>query len=324
MNNPWNDINSPSNDVSARRVDHRHPLDLFWAKDYLGHYLFIFEFPADNTLNKVTLPDLVGIQAIYMPAASQADKNRMVLILNEQTDWEIFLSLCKDLIESTQIVENTSAAVQAVLNRLERWQEFLKKNRSGILPEEKIMGLIGELLFIADHLIPAFGPRQAVHFWQGPEGLPQDFNVNESAIEVKTQSGATSPYVKISSADQLCTQLPEMYLFVVTLGRAAQETKNSINLCQLVSQIREMLKTEGSTHIEKFNDLLYAVGFIESDRYLDFNYLTTGQKMYRVSESFPRICSKSLPPGVLNLSYSISLAACAEFEDQPDWVQIRK
>ena len=148
--------------------------------------------------------------------------------------------------------------------------------------------------------------------------------MNESAIEVKSQSGATSPYVKISSADQLCTQLPEMYLFVVTLGRAALETKNSINLCQLVSQIRERLKSEGSTHIERFNDLLYTVGYIESDRYLDFNYLTTGQKMYRVSEGFPRICSKSLHPGVLNLSYSISLAACAEFEGQPSWMHTEK
>ena len=173
MNNPWNDINSPSSDVNARRVDHRHPLDLFWAKDYLGHYLFIFEFPADNRQHKVTLPDLVGIQAIYMSAASQADKNRMVLILNEQTDWEIFLSLCKDLIESTQIVENTSAAVQAVLNRLDRWQEFLKKNRSGILPEEKIMGLIGELLFIVDHLILPSGPDRQYSFGRAPRDCPK-------------------------------------------------------------------------------------------------------------------------------------------------------
>jgi hypothetical protein len=323
MNNPWEDIDSPSKNISARRVDHRHPLDLFWAKDYLGHYLFIFEFPPDGSLGKIALPDLVGIQVIHMPAMSQDDKNRVILLLNEQSNSEIFLSLCKDLVESTRLINNTSAAVQAILSRLDRWQEFLKRNRSGILSEEQILGLVGELLFITDHLIPAFGPGQSIQFWQGPEGLPQDFNVNESAIEVKSQSGATSPYVKISSADQLCTQLPEMYLFVVTLGKAALETKNSINLPHLVSHIRETLKSEGSTHNERFNDLLYAVGYIESDRYLDFNYLLTGKKVYHVSEGFPRICANSLHPGVTNVSYSISLSACAEFENQPNWMHIK-
>jgi len=44
MNNPWENINPPSKDVSARRVDHTHNLDLFWGRDHLGHYLFIYEF----------------------------------------------------------------------------------------------------------------------------------------------------------------------------------------------------------------------------------------------------------------------------------------
>jgi hypothetical protein len=320
MNNPWNDINPPSKDVNARRVDHRHPLDLFWARDYLGRYLFVFEYLADNSLDKITPPDLVGIQAIVMPAVAQADKNRLILLLNEQDNWEIFLSLCKDLVEATHLISNTSAAIQAILVRLDRWQEFLKKNRSALLPEEKILGLMGELLFIKKHLIPIFGSGQSVKFWQGPEGLPQDFNVNESAIEVKCQSGATSPYIKISSIDQLCPQLPEMYLYVVTLGKAALNTSNAINLPDLVSQIRAALKADGSIQIERFSDLLYTIGYIESERYLDFSYVLTGEKMYQVSEGFPRVCPKDLHPGIINVSYSISLSECVPFEKHPEWM----
>src|SRR5690242_17713129 len=84
MNNPWDDINLPAKDVKARRIDHMHPLDLFWAKDYSGRYLFIFEYLADNSLARITPPDLVGIQATFVPAVGQTDKNRLILLLNEQ------------------------------------------------------------------------------------------------------------------------------------------------------------------------------------------------------------------------------------------------
>jgi hypothetical protein len=321
MNNPWDEIKLPSKDVNARRIDPAHLLDLFWAQDHLGHYLFIYEFSSDENPPKVSLPDLIGIKGVYVSANSGIAKNRLILLLNDKSNWEIFLSLCNDLIQATRNAKNSIIAVQAILNRLEHWQEFLKNNRSGILGEEKILGLIGELLFIKNNLIPIFGAGQSIKFWQGPEGLPQDFNVNESAIEVKCQSGATSPYIKISSADQLCPQLPEMYLFVVTLGIAAPETMNAVNLPMLILQIRDALKSEASEQVERFNDLLHSLGYIDSDRYLDFNYILAGEKMFQVIEGFPRICSHELHRGIANLSYSISLLECAPFEKLPDWMK---
>ena len=68
MNNPWEKITPPSEDVSARRVDHTHPLDLFWARDHLGHYLLIYEFPPPDKDPKSGLPDLIGIQTAYIPS----------------------------------------------------------------------------------------------------------------------------------------------------------------------------------------------------------------------------------------------------------------
>jgi len=179
-------------------------------------------------------------------------------------------------------------------------------------------------LFIRNNLIPVFGAGQSIKFWQGPEGLPQDFNVNESAIEVKCQSGATSPYIKISSADQLCPQLPEMYLFVVTLGKTSPETTNAINLPRLIFQIRDSLKSEASEQVERFNDLLHLLGYTDSDPYLDFSYILASEKMFQVTDGFPRICSNELPRGITNLSYSISLLECASFEKWPDWMKTIK
>lgn len=320
MNNPWNEINLPSKDVSARRIDPEHILDLFWAQDYAGHYLFIYEFLSEQDIPKISLPDLVGIKTIYVPANGIMNENRLVLQLNDTSNWEIFLSLCNDLIQATWRSENSSVAVQVILSRLEHWHEFLKNNRSGILGEEKILGLMGELVFINNYLVPVFGAGQAIKFWQGPDGLPQDFSVNESAIEVKCQSGASSPYVKITSVDQLCPQLPEMYLFVVTLGKTTPDAVNALNLPKIINLIRDALKSESSNQAERFNDLLLSLGYIDSDRYLDFNYVLTGEIMFQIMDGFPRICPKDLRRGITNLSYSISLLECAPFEKRPAWM----
>lgn len=323
MNNPWEIIKPPIKDVSARRVDHTHALDLFWARDHIGRYLFIYEFSSEDNLPKINLPDLVGIQTVYAPANDNIAKNRLVLLLKERSNWEIFLSLCNDLVQATRQAKNPSSAVQVILRRLTRWQEFLKKNRADILNEESIKGLIGELLFIKNHLLVAFGADQAIKFWQGPEGLPQDFNVNNSAIEVKCQSGATSPSVKITSMHQLCPQLPEMYLYVVTLGKTSPETDGVINLPGLVSYIKEFLQSNASGQLERFNDLLYLVGYVDSDRYLDFSYIFTDEKMFQVKGDFPRICQKDIHRGIVNLTYNINLAECDPFENRPQWMSTK-
>ncbi len=322
MNNPWEDINPPNQDISARRIDHTHSLDMFRGRDHIGRYLFIFEFlPEEQKKLKLMLPELTGIQVLVIPAGSSIAVNRLVLILNERSNWELFLTLCDDLVQTTRQAESTAVAVQIILRRLSRWHDFLSRKRSGLMPEEKIKGLIGELLFIRDRLIPEFGAGPAIRFWQGPEGLPQDFNVGNAAVEVKCQSGAANPYVKITSPDQLCPQLPEMYLYVVILGKAPPDTENAVNLPDLAAQIRNLLYAENSDQIERFNDLLYMIGYMESESYRNFSYITAGEKMYHITEGFPRICSSDIHHGIVKLSYHVNLAECTLFEGKPDWMR---
>jgi len=322
MKNPWDDIALPSKDISARRVAHTHPLDLYWARDYTGNYLFIYEFASTDTPLPTSLPDLSGIRGVFLKVANNFDKNQFVLLLKDRSMWEIFLCLCNDLVQTTRQTQDSSSAIQALLQRLSHWQEFLKKIRPDILTEEAIMGLIGELLFIRNHLMPAFGAGQAVRFWQGPEGLPQDFNVNNSAIEVKCQTGATASTVRITSAQQLCPQLPEMYLFVVTLGKTTLDNKRAIKLPLLIAEIRDALQSTNSSYIDRFNDLLHEIGYVDSDRYLDFNYILSDQKIYQVTDGFPRICPENIHTGIEHLSYSIKLSECEPFRKCPDWMEV--
>ena len=320
MFNPWDQIKTPEKNILSRRVKSDHPLNLFWAKDQYGFFLFVYSFDSSEDLPD-KLPLLNGISIHLVEPVESVSKNQMlVLKLNEKTDWQIFLSLCNDLVSATSNFEHSKKSTKVILRRLMRWQEFLQQKRPSLLPERVIKGLIGELLFVTNHLSPAFGLPQAIHFWQGPDDLPQDFNVENCAVEVKCQLGTTSPKVKISSADQLCTQLPNMFLHVITLGKTNADDENSINLPNLIAKIRYELEIDSASSLERFNDLLYQTGYIDSDEYLQYSYILASEETYQVKKGFPRICTEDLPLGVDRVTYDISLLDCAPFTASPEWM----
>ncbi len=322
MNNPWEEIKIPSQDILYRVIDTEHPLRLLRARDIYGRFLFIYEFSGtDHIPDK--FPELNGINIhLQNPEQSASGSYMLLLVLKENKEWQIFLSLCNDLVSSTKSLEQKAEATLIILRRLKRWQHFLQKARSGLLSEKEIKGLTGELLFINRHLIPAFGVRTAIQFWQGPEDAPQDFNIHDCAIEVKCQLGTTTPVVHISSADQLCTQLSSMFLYVITLGKSDEATRLAVNLPSLISDIRNQLEADAPSELERFNDLLYQTGYIESEEYERFNYIPVSEKMFSVKNGFPRICSENLMTGIDKVTYNVNLLDCEPFSAVPDWMEL--
>lgn len=323
MENPWEEIDTPKHDLFYRRVDAEHPLRLLRARDTYGRFLFIYEFPPSGKVPDNHLPKLNGIELHVRETDGEGGGNGMLLLLlKDKKDWQIFHSLCSDLVASTRELKSDVQATQIILRRLKRWQEFLQQSRSGLLSEMEIKGLIGELLFLGRHLAPAFGVEASVQFWEGPNDSPQDFNVHDCAVEVKCQLGTTAPQVHISSADQLCSQLPEMFLCVVTLGKSEAGNPESVSIPSLVNEIRANLEVESPSGLQIFNDLLYLTGYRDLVEYEGYNYLPVSEKMYRVAPGFPRICSEQLEPGIERVSYNIKLADCESFAGTPDWMEL--
>ena len=321
MDNPWEEIQTPSQDLLYRCIDPDHPLRLLRAKDTYGRFLFIYEFPpSDHIQDK--FPELNGIELhLRGPEKACTGNCMLLLILKDKKEWQIFHSLCNDLVASTKNLDQGVQATQIILRRLQRWQKFLQKARSGLLSEKEIKGLIGELLFIKKHLIPLFGAGAAIQFWQGPEDSPQDFIVHECAVEVKCQLGTTTPQVHISSIDQLCPQLSEMFLNVVTLGKSEKGAEGTVNLPSLIKEIRNRLETDYSSDFERFNNLIYQTGYLDSEEYDKFNYIPASEKMFSVGEGFPRICPENIAHGVGKVSYNVKLIDCEPFAAWPDWME---
>jgi len=311
MNNPWEQIERPLKDVNARRVDYKHPLNFFWAIDSINNYLFIYKFKTTDPLES-KIPQLKGIKCVLSKISG--NNYQLVLILKEKVNWDMFYALCMDLFTVSVKEQDALDAWELILRRLQRWQEFLKRDRERILTEEKIKGLVGELHFIHKHIGPTHGFYNAIKFWTGPLGQPQDFNIGDDAIEVKCQIGTSAPKVRISSIEQLCSQVQTLYLFVVTLGKTSDTDIERINLPILVERIIQQLEKDNCKGIELFMDLLAETGYFYAKAYDDYNYILSTNKTYEVKDDFPRLDPGEIPIGVSSIKYDISLQECINFE----------
>lgn len=316
MNNPWASIENPVADLNVRLVDADHPLRLFWGVDTKKRYCFAFDAPLAALPQNRTLSALSGVELCAIP---QGSRGKLLLILQNNADWEIFFALCSDLVRATQSTVDETAGAAVILRRLQRWQELLRRNRPPILGPEEIKGLIGELLFLRNQLAVAFGLDTAVTAWRGPEHSPQDFAVAETAVEVKCQTGGSRPVVRIASADQLCPQLPDGYMVVYTLARQTQSAPKALSLNALVSSIRQELANASAATQERFDDLLLLAGYVPREEYEEQMFSVVELKSYRLTEGFPRIIASTLSPGIESVSYTVRLEHCAKFMARPPW-----
>lgn len=310
MSNPWADIEKPASEFNVRLAAERHPLRLFWGVDSRGRYLFIVDVAEQALPPRANLPDLEGIK---VATTSQGLRGKVVLLLNETSNWELFHVLCNDLVRASASAHDEIASTAVVVRRLQRWQDFLRRARSAILPLEEIKGLLGELLFLKDPVAARFGWDSAISFWKGPEDSPQDFAIHDTAVEVKCQSGSSKPSVRITSVDQLNPQLPIGFLVVQTLATAEPEAAGSFTLNSLTERIREELGAASAATRERFEGLLFSAGYLHHEFYDGLVFQRVATSSFRIAEGFPRLRPGDIPPGIQRVTYQLELEACAPF-----------
>jgi hypothetical protein len=195
---------------------------------------------------------------------------------------------------------------------------MLAHDRKGLLTEQEIRGLFGELTFLHQELIPRFGAN-AVALWNGPEGSPQDFAIGSAVVEIKTRSGAGPTRIQISSPDQLWPLLPEMYLGVYYLALVTDPGQGK-SLKTLVDLVRSEVDVAGFR--ETFESRLEAVGYLDLPDYSAEFFLAGPLESYEVRQGFPMIGPGSVPDGVDHVTYAIQLDRCQPFLKPIDWATI--
>ena len=313
MNDPWLTINKPSGaTVNAKRADKNHPFDFFWAMDLDGHCLLIYEYDKALKLGEKK-PRLEGVSIIdFLPDGG--DKKRLILSLRQSEHREIFYRLCTDVLEATEQCKDPASALHVMIRRTWRWHQLLRGERDGRLSPEAQKGLIGELEYLTKMVLPNFSPSESMSFWEGPAGLPKDFVIGETCIEVKARRGAARPFVSISSEHQLdLVGFQDLYLYVVDLSSAAVSDEESFNLNDYVDRTWQLIHARDPGACEIFETKLLEVGYQKEDDYTDRYWVRLGSQAYQVQGDFPRIVDANLSSGITDVSYKIDLGELQDY-----------
>lgn len=312
--NPWERLDDGP-DGNSLRVDAEHPVDLFWTIDPAGAYAFAaYDIPWRDGV-RISSPAGVDIRFCKTHSGS----GLLFFSLKNNRDWEMFRALCLDICVATKGRSN-AAFLDTALKRVAKWKRFLSKNRDLMLSKHEIQGLVGELLFLRDHLAQVFSTAEAISFWQGPHGAPQDFTVVKDAVEVKSVLASARSEVTISSFSQLESKAEHLYLHVYRLGEATADSVSALTLPGLVASILSMCAGDESA-ADAFESALAELGYVALPAYDDYVYVKIGEETYEVRDGFPRIQPCDVSHGVIEGKYRIALNWCRDFLAKPKWMR---
>jgi hypothetical protein len=299
MNNPWLKLER----LNRIRVKESIKYNAFWIVDALNQYGLMIQCNEDF---KQPIRE-IKLNGIQIQLDQTSTPNKLILLLKDKKDWEIFLILCNDLIGVMK--ENDEDIIVNVMKRLERWQKLLRKSNIKVLTKEEQMGLYGELKVLRDYIIPVYGYSAGIHSWVGALGDKQDFLLENLAIEVKSFRITSGNSVWISSKEQLNSEKSPLFLF----ASAINETGAGETIADLVNSIMIEIKNDGllSEFIKKVEEYGY---FPEIPKELLSKFLLEQMIGYEVREGFPKISIENVSPLIPNMKYNIDLSGCSQFK----------
>lgn len=295
----WSEISIQQEHAGTfRRYDDTHPLDLFAGFDLDGRRLLM--------LVSITAPAELPESGVIDVSVNRRGDGRFNLLfrLGRPEYQELFGRLCQDLIETSRGA-NPESGMAVLLMRLNRWKRLLESGPRKGLSDIQLRGLFGELWFLRTVAIPGVGPLAAVHAWKGPLGAPQDFQLFDGLVEIKTTLPG-SHKVTISSAEQLEHGNAPMQLAVYvvdpTLGTSVQTLieliKAELNLPSAVTELDLRLAEMGYTVRQEHDSVLFTI--LES-------------RFFQVTGLFPSLTVSTLPAGISAVTYDIDLLNCGSY-----------
>ncbi|MCV7316130.1 PD-(D/E)XK motif protein [Mycolicibacillus parakoreensis] len=242
-------------------------------------------------------------RAVHVIRVQHAGTHYLAVLCLSAELHTIFTQFSRELVGS---VCNADSPARAAGELFERWKALFSDTiQRGIISEERLIGLLGELLTIERFLNQ--GAPARLSYWRGPFGEAQDFRTLHIALEVKATLTRDGRIIGVSGIDQLQPP-PNSRIYLVHYR--FERDPGGFNIADVNARI---LALGAST-----NDL--ASGLAENGvflddlaPYLERRYRCIETRCYDVMQShFPRITRDSfvgsnIPPGTLRFSYSIDL-----------------
>lgn len=306
---PWDEIAIPGADFNVRQVTVGTAVPCFWGRDAGGACLFIVELQGDHAAQYRKNAVTVNGVDVDLRAGDQGQQH-LILALERQVDRDLFEGLCRTLAFALEHATDSASSLAISLAHIRRWKTFLS-GRSQHLSAEDVRGLFAEIVFLMELVDRQMSSSAAVEAWLGSERSHQDFIFGNTAVEVKSLSGAERSSVRISSEDQLESLNDALFLRVYRLSSLA-DAAGARSLNEIVSAVQARLGEAEA--VEAFDRKLVAHGYAPLPDYDAPRFVVSDVRSYRVSEGFPRLMRSLLPAGIASVTYDIRLEAIAPYE----------
>lgn len=322
----WNQIDSsPSTfeGISKVRFSQTSSCHLYLGKKTPENArLLAISVSIKNGRNVNHIKNLKGLR-IERILDSQKEGNLLLnLVLLDDHFRDIFDVLINDIIINVIDLSVENEIVHAFSNRIGQWQTLFEKYKPEGLPEEYQRGLYGELYMLRRAITEGSDPFKLVRSWVGSSNAIQDFQFDNSAIEVKVSAGNNHQKVHINNERQLDeTALENLFLFHISVD---VRVKKGETLNDVVNEIRSLLMQDSSAYA-LFNHKLIEAGYFDMHKeiYSVHGYSIRDTNYYRVHARFPRLTESAIPEGVGDIKYTINISDCTEYSvSEPDVLKL--
>lgn len=270
--------------------------------------IFIEILPEDVSL--LMPPRWRGMGFKIIPLVGpELDTKHICLYVENPEHRSVFATLCSDIIRTLES-SDLASRVRNLQNCFNRWSRFFEKWDQEGLSAERQRGLFGELMVLETLLHSGLSSMDGVSSWKGSSGAPQDFIHQCAALEVKTTISKEPRKVSVSSEKQLDdSDLKSLSLVVLTLNEVES---GGISLPIAVTTVRLLLENDENSR-SVFESSLIEAGYldIDADKYSK-QYTIRSREVFDIHGGFPRIVS--VPSGVGDLRYTVTISACKFFE----------
>ena len=301
--------------IIRRRILPECPRDLFIAfQKVKNRRLFLMKVSSEVILESHAVPAVKGFTLDLQRFPDLGpDETHLVLSLIDPGYRDMFSLIVSDIIDHATYIENEIDCIQALLERIFRWQHFLEKHRLGALGPEAQRGLYGELWFLREVVLKDLTHEEAIRCWTGPEYDRHDFQFNTCCVEIKTTISKQHQKLWIANERQLDdSNIQALYIVHLSLDTLQHLGET---LPAIVNSIRESIRSNESAN-SLFEDKLFEVGYLagHESAYSGTGYAKRNVDVFKIAEGFPRIIEKDVPNGVGDIGYSILVAECKHFE----------
>ncbi len=284
------------------------PVDL-WAGINEGRRALLFVTNSEP-------PKLPNFAAITFRRARRDDGRWSTILRLERPELRsLFAQVADDLARVTLVHDSENAAYRAFVDRVRYWRELFTTVGTGVLGEESLKGLVGELLFLDLHALPRLPVSDAIVAWVGPLRRPQDFIFKDVSIEVKA-TGVDAEVVEISSLEQLDVAGRSLRLGVVEVVVGSTAQPDSMSVAELVARVRASCGTQEAR--VSFEQRLQLAGYAPLPDYEQIRFSNSAFRFFDIRTDFPRLTRDSVSPAIAGCAYSLRLTGIGSYAID-DW-----